>query len=49
MDKGEQKKEAGQLQSDCEKNRKIIRRSRELLAAIDQRLAAGRQHAPSQR
>jgi hypothetical protein len=40
MDKGAAKKDGGQLETACEKNRHIIRRSRELLATIDQRLSA---------
>jgi len=46
VNKGEEKKEATQLQSACEKNRKIIRRSRELLATMDQRLLANQHNAP---
>jgi hypothetical protein len=47
MEKGEARKEAEPLQSACEKNRKIIRRSRELLAVIDRRLSTNQQNAPN--
>jgi hypothetical protein len=42
MEKSGEKKGADELQNACEKNRKIIRRSRELIASIDRHLSAGK-------
>ena len=38
VEKGNQEKTPHQLHAACEKNRKLIRRSRKLIAAIDERL-----------
>jgi hypothetical protein len=40
MEKGGDKKGADELQNACEKNCKIIRRSRELIASIHRHLSA---------